>query len=92
MPHEMSMRLSGGEPDIHALVSAIRGMPDVHGMSERPAVAAVRHAHFGATAMSLESLDLRLHVADYLARNHVRGRIGTLASGAGVALEWLDEE
>lgn len=92
MPHEMSMRLSGGEVDIRALVTAIRGMPDVHGMSERQAVAAAEHAGFGAATLSPESLDLRLHVADSLARDHVRGRIGTLASGAGVGIEWLDEE
>lgn len=89
MPHEMAMRLNGGELDIRALVSAIRSMPDVHGMSERQAA---QHAAVGATAVAPESLDLRLHVADSLAREHVRGRIGTLASGAGVELEWLDED
>lgn len=91
MPHEMSIRLSGEEIEIRALVTAIRGMPDVHGMSEHQAVAAAHRVRGGA-ALSPEALDLRLHVADSLARDHVRGRIGTLASGAGVGLEWLDED
>lgn len=36
--------------------------------------------------------DVRVHVPNSLAYDHVHGRIETLAAGAGVVVEWLNGE
>ncbi|MGH8111079.1 MAG: hypothetical protein ACREPF_02795 [Rhodanobacteraceae bacterium] len=95
MAHQLSMRLHGDDVGIRALVTAIRGMPDVDGAHESGSGDFASRADFGAAGtrgLAGDCLDLRLDVPDTAALGHVRRCIETLAWGAGVTLDWLNEE
>lgn len=95
MPHHLAMRLHGDDIGVRALVTAIRGMPDVDAAHERGSGKFASRADFGAAGtrgLAGDCLDLRLDIADTAALGHVRRRIETLAWGAGVTLDWLNEE
>jgi NADPH-dependent ferric siderophore reductase len=97
MPEELSLRLTGDETGIGAVISALRAMPDVEGVVEL----GLDVPGQGDDASSLglpseegkaEAQDVQIHISNSIAYDHVHGRIETLAAGAGVVVEWLDLE
>ena len=97
MPETISLRLSGDEAGIGAMLAALRGMPDVDNVLEL----GLDVPGQGDDSSSLglpsdegrsEVQDIRLRIPSSVAYDHVHGRIEMLAAGAGVVVEWLDGE
>lgn len=98
MPETLSLRLSGDETGIGAVLAALRGMPDVDSVVELSLDVPGANDDSSSAGTPDDSppgtgtQDVRLHMPSSLAYDHVHGRIETLAAGAGVVVEWLDLE
>ena len=97
VPQSMSIRLTGAETGVSALMAAIRGLPEVDGIVEQSLDAPARpddssSAGLSDDTASTESQELRVHVPSSVAYDYVHGRIETLAASTGVVVEWLDLE
>lgn len=81
------------------MVEALRGMPEVESVIELSMDAPLRSDDSSSAGLPDDtesySQDLEVDFADEAnddAADDVQGRIETLASGAGVVVEWLDNE
>jgi hypothetical protein len=96
MPESMSIRMSGTEIGIRAVLAALRGMPDVERMIELDVDAPLQSDDSSSAGLQDDTPsyfhEIELHVPNSVAYDHVHGRVETLASGAGVVVEWLGEE
>ncbi|HLI17064.1 MAG TPA: hypothetical protein VKV22_02190 [Rhodanobacteraceae bacterium] len=96
MEQQISIRLSGDEARIDAVVSALRGLSDVDGLLELGVVAPQLDEDSSSAGLPDDTpsgfQDIEVHVPNSLAYDHVHGRIETLAAHAGVVVEWLDED
>lgn len=93
-PQTLSLRLSGSEAGIDAMLAALRGMADVDGMVELGLDAPQRRDDSSSAGLpddaSAEVRDVRVHVPNSIAYNHVHDRIEILAVHADVVVEWAD--
>ena len=97
VPQSMSIRLTGAETGLSALMAAIRGLPEVDGIVEMPLDAPLRPDDSSSAGLpddtaSSDYQELRVHVPSSVAYDYVHGRIETLAAHTGVVVEWLDLE
>lgn len=91
----MSIRMSGTEVWVRAILSGVRGMRDVNEFVEL----GVDMPWEGDDASSARMQDdascvqeIGLSVSNAVAYDHEHRSIETLASGVGIVVEWLDEE
>jgi hypothetical protein len=94
VPQSMSIRLTGAEAGIDALMAAIRGMQEVDGIVA-PSLDAPRRPDDSSSAglpddTASEYQELRVHVPSSVACDYVHDRIETLAASTGVVVEWLE--
>lgn len=99
MADNMSIRLTGSETDVDTMVDALRGMPEVESVVELSMDAPQRPDDSSSAGLPDDtesySQDLEVDFADDTsndAADDVQGRIETLASDAGLVVEWLDNE
>lgn len=98
MPEEtLSLRLSGDQAGIGAMLAVLRAMPDVDGLLELGLDVPGRSDDSSSLGLPSEEgksdvQDVQLRIPNSVAYDHVHGRIEMLAAGAGVVVEWLDGE
>ena len=95
MAESMSIRMSGTEAGVRAVVSALRGMREVDELVEVGMDAPLEgddSSSAGLQDAASYAQELELGVPDSVAYDHVHRRIEALASGADVVVEWLTEE
>lgn len=96
VPQSMSIRLTGADTGVSALMAAIRGLQEVDGIVEL-SLDAPRMPDDSSSAgladdTASEYQEMRVHVPSSVAYDYVHGRIETLAATTGVVVEWLDLE
>ena len=96
VPQSMTIRLTGAETGVSALMAAIRGLPEVDGIVELSLDAPMRPDDSSSAGLPDDTAsdyqELRVHVPSSVAYDYVHGRIETLAAHSGVVVEWLDLE
>ncbi|HWG67340.1 MAG TPA: hypothetical protein VN662_07985 [Rhodanobacteraceae bacterium] len=96
VPQSMSVRLTGDDAGVGALMAAIRGLEEVDGIVELSLDAPDRPDDSSSAGLSddtaSEFREMRVHVPSSVAYDYVHGRIETLAANTGVVVEWLDLE
>lgn len=92
----MSIRLTGTEDRIRAVLVAVRGMMDVVAVVELGLDAPRQRDDSSSAGLPDDApsgcQDVQLHVSNSVAYDYVHGRIESLAADAGVVVEWLDLE
>lgn len=90
----LSLRLSGTEAGIDAVLVGLRGMADVDGIVELRLDAPQRRDDSSSAGLpddaSAEVRDVRVRVPNSIAYDHVHDRIEILAVHADVVVEWVD--
>lgn len=93
VPQSMSIRLTGADTGVSALVAAIRGLQEVDGIVELSLDAPPRSDDSSSAGLpddtASEFQEMRVHVPSSVAYDYVHGRIETLAATTGVVVEWL---
>lgn len=96
VPQSMSIRLSGADTGVSALMAAIRGLQEVDGIVELSLDAPHRPDDSSSAGLSHDTAsdyqEMRVHVPSSVAYDYVHGRIEILAAHTGVVVEWLDLE
>lgn len=96
VPQSMSIRLTGADTGVSALMAAIRGLQEVDGIVELSLDAPRRPDDSSSAGLpddtTSEYQEMRVHVPSSVAYDYVHGRIETLAAHTGVVVEWLDLE
>ncbi|HEV7122674.1 MAG TPA: hypothetical protein VGN24_04515 [Rhodanobacter sp.] len=95
-PQSMSIRLTGADTGVSALMAAIRGLQEVDGIVEMSLDAPRRPDDSSSAGLPddtpSEYQEMRVHVPSSVAYDYVHGRIERLAATTGVVVEWLDLE
>lgn len=96
VPQSMSIRITGADTGVSALMAAIRGLQAVDDVVEVSLDAPRRRGDSSSAGMvddtTSECREMRVHVPSSVAYDYVRGRIEMLAARNGVIVEWLDLE
>lgn len=96
IPQSMSIRLTGADTGVSALMAAIRGLQEVDGIVEMSLGAPRRPDDSSSAGLpddtASEYQEMRVHVPSSVAYDYVHGRIERLAATTGVVVEWLDLE
>lgn len=96
VPQSMSIRLTGADTGVSALMAAIRGLQEVDGVVEMSLDAPRRPDDSSSAGLpddtASEYQEMRVHVPSSVAYDYVHGRIERLAATTGVVVEWLDQE
>lgn len=96
VPQSMSIRLTGADTGVSALMAAIRSLQEVDGIVEMSLDAPRRPDDSSSAGLpgdtASEYQEMRVHVPSSLAYDYVHGRIERLAATTGVVFEWLDLE